>query len=332
LICAPVHSVSLQTESYFRVDARVVAPTSEQPAAVFRERIVATVVGHQSTTAAPSLLHGRLAAGTGAYISLFLTTYIDKTGANTFTISIDLLLDDEANDWTPVLLGSKLRLWLDQRDLVTVFNAYSDWGDQAGDNGFIQTTLSRRPAAGHFVNYFAAPAFDGTTDFMGGQQLSDYVSANAYHVFVVLRVGSVSGTNPTVYLNHGVIADNDAGWRGLYLTAGSGARVVVRGFHWAGGIRQAVASGLETDTDALVEWSYDGTTIRCQVRGFAIATGVGGGNIGSLVNSVQLGLGATGGLNFDGLIAAAVVCNSHLTSTEVRNVREYLSSKYGVAS
>lgn len=328
-----VHAVALPTESYFRLDARVVAPTDDAPATIFKERTVATVVAHQVSTSAPSLLHGRLAAGTGAYLSLYLSVFKDKPDSLTFTISVDLLMEEADDDWTPASLGSKLRLWLDQRDLVLVSGAYSDWGDQsAADNGFTQATASLRPASGQLVNYFAAPDFDGTDDLMAGEQLSDYVSASAYHVFVVLRADVVTGTNPTIYFNHGVIADNDIGWWGLYLSSAGAPLVTVNGFHWAGALRNAAATGLRTGNDALVEWSYDGTTIRCQVGTHPVATAVGGGSIGNTTNVVRLGFGANGGLYLNGRIASIIVCNAYLSSGEARSVRDYLASKYGVAA
>ncbi|MBZ0120718.1 MAG: hypothetical protein K8H88_27235 [Sandaracinaceae bacterium] len=326
-----VHEATLQSGSYFRIDAYVVAPTDEQPDALFRERTVATVVGHQASVSVPSLLHCRLAAAMGAHISLYLTVNQAKLGACTFTISVDLLLEERVDDWTPAELGSKLTLWIDQRDLVLVSGAYSDWGDQSpAANDFTQGTSSLRPMFGQTVNFFPAPDFDGTDDYLQSNLLSNLVSASAYHVFVVLRADMATGSNPTAYLNHGVIADTNAGWWGLYLTTAGGSDVMVHGFHWAGGLREAIAGGLTTGDDALVEWSYDGTTIRCQVARYAVATGSGGGSIGSLTNAVRLGTGATGGLFFDGRIVAVVVCNTHLTAGEVRSVRDYLSSKYGV--
>jgi hypothetical protein len=82
---------------------------------------------------------------------------------------------------------------------------------------------------------------------------------------------------------------------------------------------------------ALVEWSYDGATIRCQVGTEAEAS-VAAASIGSLSNIVRLGNGPSGSLFLDGRIAAIIVCKTHLSESERRAVRDYLSAKYGVAS
>ena len=81
----------------------------------------------------------------------------------------------------------------------------------------------------------------------------------------------------------------------------------------------------------LVEWSFDGSTIRCQVGGGTVATTVAG-NVGNIGNAVRLGSGATSGLSLDGRVAAVVVCDSYLSEGERLAMRGYLSSRYGVAS
>jgi hypothetical protein len=257
-----------------------------------------------------------------------------QSGSFLFTISVDLVLQEGAGDgWTPAELGGALTLWLQEEDLVEVSGVsggYSDWGDQsAANNDWKQGTASLRPATGASLNYFPAPMFDGSNDYLASSPLSSFVAANAYHVFVVLRATGVAGTNPTAYLNDGVIADVGEGWWGLYLKTVAG-EVQAHGFHWDSNLRDAIGLGLELGNDALVEWSYDGTTLRCQVGGGVVATAAGGGSIGYLGENVRIGNGASGSLFFKGVVAAIVVCNAYLPSVDVRNVRDYLSSKYGV--
>jgi hypothetical protein len=325
-----VHAVNLQTGSSFRVDARTVAPTSEAPGNFFRGPIIATVAAQQGLVTAPALLRTRLASQAGAAMSLFLSVFQEKVGPLTFTISIDLLLQERADGWTPAELGTKLRLWLDQRDLVAVSGAYSDWGDQSlAAQDFTQGTSTLRPLTGSAINSWPAPEFDGTNDYFGRSALSNFVSATAYHVFAVVRAQTVTGTNATAYLNNGIVGDFGIGWWGLYLKT-NGSNREVHGFHWDSNLRDAIASGLKLDEDALIEWSYDGTTLRCQVGGGPVATAVGGGAIGSLADPVRVGTGANGGLYLDGAIASILVCDAYLSGGEARSARDYLSSKYGV--
>lgn len=325
-----VESAVLTSGSSFRIDARAVAPTDQDPAQFFRGRIVGTV--HQTATAAtpPLLLRTRLADNVGAAISLFLSVDQQTTGDLKFTISVDLLVQEPAVGWSPTELGPKLTLWLDQRDQFEVSGFYSDWGDQSpgGTLDFTQGTAGNRPAAGVAINELSAPSFDGTTDSMGSSVLSDFISASSYHVFVVLRAQTITGTDPTAYFNDGVIADIGLGWWGLYLKD-NGAAYEAVGFHFHAGLAQAAASGITLANDCLIEWSFDGSTIRCRVDDNAVAQ-ASAGNVGNVASTVSLGIGASGSIHFDGAIAAVLVCNVHLSATESENVRAYLSSRYGV--
>lgn len=328
-----VHSDDTKVGNSFRIDARSVAPTDEDPARFFRGGIVATVLlalppGVSSIVGA---YETRLTDNAGVAISLFLSVNKAVGGTHSVTVSVDLLLQERAVGWTPAALGSRLTLWLDQRDQVSVSGAYSDWGDQSpgGNQDFTQGTAGNRPAEGAEINGFSAPSFDGSSDSMGSSLLSAFISASAYHVFVVLRAKTISGTNGTVYLNNGVIADGGAGWWGLYLKL-NGADYEAHGFHWDTGVKEAVATGFVPTTDCLVEWSFDGSSIRCRIGGSPEVTTTGIGNVGSLTNPVSIGTGPAGSLFLDGAIAAVLVCNARLSDAEIRNTRGYLSSRYGV--
>lgn len=315
----------------FRIDARTVAPSDEDPGAFFRGPIIGTIRQNSVGLNPPSVLLTRLADNAGAAMSLFLT--VDQVAATDlkFVISIDLVVQEPAVGWTPQALGSKVTLWLDQRDQVAVSGAYSDWGDQSpgGTLDFTQGTAGSRPVAGVAINEFSAPDFDGTDDSMGSGVLSNFISASGYHVFTVLRADAITGTNATVYLNHGVIADGGAGWWGLYLKK-NGTDYEAHGFHWDSSVKEAVATGFVRDSDSLLEWSFDGSSIRCRIGGDPEVTTSGVSSVGNLTNPVSLGTGATGSLFMDGRIAAVLVCNVRLSDTEIRNVRGYLSSRYGV--
>jgi len=326
-----LHSgTDLKAFSSFRVDARAVAPSDEDPGAFFRGRIIGTVQQSSVGLNPPSLLHTRLADNAGGAMSLFLTVDQVVTNDLVVTISIDLIVQERALGWTPAELGSKLTLWLDQRDQFAVSGVYSDWGDQTpgGTLDFTQIVAGKRPAAGVGINDFSAPSFDGVDDYLLSDVLSKFISAASYHVFVVLRARTVSGSNATAYLNNGVVADVATGWWGLYLKDNAGT-YEAHGFHWDSGLSEAVATGLALNEDSLVEWSFDGTDIRCQIgtHSEAIASA---SNVGNLTNAVALGVGASGGLYLDGAIGSVLVCNVHLTETERVNVRGYLSSLYGV--
>ncbi|MBZ0119251.1 MAG: hypothetical protein K8H88_19815 [Sandaracinaceae bacterium] len=324
-----VHAATLTSGSSFRVDARAEAPTEEDPAQFFRGPIVATAVVTSSSVSVPQAITCPL-AGPSASLSFFLSATQSKpAGGIKFAISVDVLVADAMSEWTPLDLSS-VTLWLDERDLVRVGELYSDWGDQSPlGNDFTQGTSSLRPKSGLSINDRPAPDFDGSDDSMAASALSSFVPATQYHTFVVLRAESISGTNATSYLNDGVIADGGAGWWGIYLRTSAGVPEVLA-FHWGGGDRYAVGTGLVLGQDTLVEASFDGATIRCQVSGEPIGTQTAGA-IGDLTNAVKLGNGAAA-VYFDGVIASVIVCKTYLGTAERAAVRAYLSSKYGVAA
>lgn len=326
-----LHAINMSSPlSSFRVDAVDVAPTDQDPSVFFQNGTVgsATIPG---SAVSPALYRARLAPDSAAFISVYLSVFQQGSGALSFTISIDLLLH-EGLGWTPADLGSQLTLWLDQRDQVVVSDRYSGWGDESLTlNTFNQTTAGNRPVVGSRINGFAAPSFDGTADFMISNNLSSFVAATGYHVFAVFAAVAIAGVNPTVYLNDGVIADGNAGWWGLYLKL-NGTTAEVHGFHWDNtlGACDANAGGLSLGTNSLVEWSYDGSLIRCQVGANVVATASSPNGIGSLANPVNVGTGAATSKLLNGPIASIIVCNSHLQPTDVTNIRDYLSSKYWV--
>ena len=323
----------LKSLGSFRIDARTVAPSDEEPGVFFRGPIIGTVRQSSVDLNPPSLLLTRLADHAGVAMSLFLTVDQIVTTDLIFIISIDLVVQELAVGWTPAELGSKVTLWLDQRDQIAVSGAYADWGDQSpgGTSDFTQGTAANRPVAGVTLNGFEAPSFDGTNDSMGSGILSNFISASGYHVFVVLRAVAIAGTNGTVYLNDGVIADGGAGWWGLYLKDNGGA-YEAHGFHWDSGVKEAVATGFVLGADCLLEWSFDGSVIRCSLGDGGDVNTTGVGNVGSLANPVSIGTGASSSLFLNGAVAAVLVCNVRLLDTEIRNVRAYLSSRYGVTA
>jgi hypothetical protein len=315
----------------FRIDARISSPTCSDPARDFDGPIVATAVFSPATLVAPAVISCPIAE-LGEALSLSLSvTQTSPGGTLSFVISVELLLaSGVGDDWTPLALGSKLRLWLDEHDLVAVGSGYSDWGDQSpGQHDFSQQTAGLRPATGVAINERPAPAFDGTDDVLtsASNVLSAFVSASAYHAFVVLRADAIAGTSGTSYVNDGVIADGGAGWWGTFLRTQNGLPEVLA-FHWDGTDKFAIATGLVLGQDSLIESSFDGATIRCQVGPEPVGT-ISASNIASLTNAVFLGR-SVGGITLDGCIASVIVCNQYLNSAERAAVRSYLSSRYGV--
>lgn len=327
-----VHSATLPSGARIRVNVYAVGPTREDPGVLFKGPLVAAfeIPAGEPT---PSLYLSPLPARTGTHVSAYAHGVQGANGGTfKFALSLALRPVEGGEAWTPRGLGGALKCWLDERDQVVVSGAVADWGDQSdGGNGdFTQGTGSLRPASGQSINQLGAPDFDGTDDALVSNALSTFIQASRYHVFVVFRAQTVTANNPTSYLNNPVVADGGAGWWGIFLRNNAGTLQTLA-FHWdvSTGERVAVASGLALNTPTLVEASFDGSTIRCRV-GVEPEASVSAADVGSLAEAVKIGTGAIGAPYFDGAVAALLVCNSYLSATDRRDVRSYLSAKYGV--
>lgn len=326
-----LHAGALPAGSMVRLDLVATSPSETDPTFDFDGPTVATAVFTSTSASAPQLVSCPLSSLSGGSVSLVLTASRGSVGTFSVTVSADLVLESHPSRWSPLALGSTLKLWLDNHDLVEVGGAYSDWGDQSdAANDFTQSTAGSRPVGGQNVNAEPAPYFDGIVDSLGGNVLSSFVSSSQYHVFVVVSAKAVVSNNATSYLNDPVLADGGLGWWGIFLKNNQGFLQVL-GFHYQSGERVAVATGLALDSPALIEFSFDGATIRCRVGAEAIGTSAAG-NIGSTAEFVNLGTGASGSPFLNGTLAAVVVCNSFLSDADVTAVRQYLSGRYGVAA
>lgn len=319
-----LHAASLPTGASIQLEVRGVAPTDEDPATFFRGPLLA-VAELTSASVAPTLSTGA-ARIWSANVAAFLRVRQGPGGGTfTFTVSADLDLSPQLVTWSPLDLGDKLRLWLDARDQVVVNGVVSDWGDQsAANNDFsMNTSAGRRPLYGVTINGQPAPSFDGTDDYMESGQLGTFISASAYHVFLVVRFDSITLNGQFSFNNHNIFADVAAAWCVAVGTPG------VQAMHWDTGPQTTPAIPVVAGVDYLIEWSFDGATIRCQV-GAAAAQSIAAGNVVATNNAVRLGFGYAGAGYLDGCIASVVCSNQYLAAVDVQNVRAYLSTRYGV--
>jgi len=241
--------------------------------------------------------------------------------------------------WSPAALGSKLTLWLDQRDLVVTGGAYSDWGDQspAGNRDFAMATATNRPDDDLTVNGWAAPNFDGVDNFMQGPAAvggDGYTSASASRILVVVdTTGETPGADSAnVYQEAAIIAlGSTAGWLGLTWTT-SGPRAYGYDGAFKATARAAGATGSASDVGvALLDIKHDGTTFTLR-RGAGTPVTVACGALITPGIRAIIGCNYAAAAFYAGRIASIVACNAALSAGEESAARSYLFAKYGAPS
>jgi hypothetical protein len=323
-----LHSGNVPTNASVQIILIDAAPTNEDPRSKFQGKIVGTAgfqaVNTQTKENSVALATGFVNFGC-PYVAAYLVVLQPPSQDPTFkvTLSAELALRDRRDPWTPALLGSKLRLWTDQRDQTVVGGAISPWGDQSG-NAY-NFAAGTAPSTGGAINGWPAPKFNSaSSQYLTGTSLSNIVTASAYHVFVVANPTVLAAPAGQVYLNPAIIGENAGEW-GLVVSSNG-----IQGWHWTGTLAVATAPiSILAGIWRLIEWSYDGTTMSCQVNARAPLTTTGA-PIGSITPTVQLGTAWVGTPFFTGTIASVIVCNQKLNTNEAAAVRGYLSSKYGI--
>jgi hypothetical protein len=314
-----LHAANIPGDARLQLVVRESAPSPDDPAVFFRGRNLA-VAQFDASTAVPAVAVAYAQLTTG-YVGVFLVA-TQASVAATFTcrLSADFAPRDKASLWTPADLGAPLTLALDERGQSISAGTLVSWTDQSPVASLF--TGFSTPGTGA-VNTWPVGSFSGGSFMSTPTTLGQMVSAGAYHGFAVIRATSVTANNPNPGLNHVVIGDTGEYW-------GLGVRTDgIYAFHWDTAYQQTTAISSPVGTDMLVEWSYDGTTIRCRVGGSATQT-TPAGSVGLLTNNIRVAYVSSFAQAFNGLCAAFVVCNQHLADADAQAVRAYLSSKYGV--
>lgn len=242
--------------------------------------------------------------------------------------------------FNPSQLGSKLTLWIDEREQSAIGSNVVSWGDQSsnGSRDFLappgQSYLGGQ--VGYNINGYAAPHFVRAVPFFGSPSemnsytwyLSDIITPTAYHAYAVVNIANVVTDYVPGGQNEGfcsIIGPGGAWWPFTF-KANGGSPQLTSG-HYASGWKTVYSSGLTLNTNLLLETWYDGTNIyACIANGStgSLAAGAMDGNLSIL----QMRIG-TGGMS--GSVGTFLACNQVLDNTERANVRQYLGTKYGVA-
>jgi hypothetical protein len=205
----------------------------------------------------------------------------------------------------------------------------SPWSGTASAGGSGSRDLTEAtnpPAAGSAVNGLTPADFDGTNDKLTAPGTMDtYWNAGAGSGWVLAYVDAISTDNALVYLNDCILSTSPAMYLGVYLRSSG-----VVGIRFVDVGEVVVSTSISTGAWVLVQWKYDGSTIKIRTNGNAW-TSAAAGNIGLLSQSIVLGQNYDGSEKLDGKILDVGLADTALSDANFDNVLAYCRDRYGLA-
>ncbi len=298
----------------------------------------AAITGYTATASPGSLTCGSAATG---------CTITGLTNGTTYTVTVTATNSAGTGPASggataipypaAVMSGSGLRLWLDGADTSTLFQTNGTttpattsgqpvmrWTDKSGQGAYASQGTASAAATLTTVNGKVAPSFDGSADWLGlntAAALPSGTSTSTEFVVAASSEADPSSSSYRVAWGHGT---NSAGQlRQVWKDAGVSASAAdannytgfVTGRAWSGTPLVAVA---QFDAATVRMWTAGSTT--GSSASYAFSTGTAEARVGNKVG---------GGEFWHGPVPEVIVFNTTLTSTQRRQVEEYLARKWG---
>lgn len=166
----------------------------------------------------------------------------------------------------------------------------------SGDNDLSEAT--NPPAAGATVNGRTPADFDGTNDELDAEGTANtYFNAQTLSGWILFNADAVNTNNATTYENDCLITTRPSAYFTVFLK--STGEIGIRFVPTAESI---VTSTFTIGAWQLVQWKYDGATIRIRVNGGAWQSAAATGNFGDLANTLHFGTNYSVSAIFDGKI------------------------------
>ena len=231
----------------------------------------------------------------------------------------------------PWQLGSKLKLWLNEKEQTVSSGLITTWGDQSpgGLVDFTQSVAANQPIDGRFVNGWPSPHFSASlvSRMTSAKRIVEVATASSSCVLAVVDIAAI----PTAiaasnwYLADGVIGDSGGYW-GISLGTIGGNPVAAIGSASPGSIATAsISTGLHLIQGRLLSGNL---SIRVDNGAEYTTSSIGYTNV---LGKLVIGRGYTGGGgSFTGSIAELIAIDPPPTSAELASVRSYLATKHGV--
>ncbi len=227
--------------------------------------------------------------------------------------------------WNPLLLGSKLTLWLDQRDQTLVSGKVSAWGDQspAGTADLSQATAGLRPDGTTSVNGWAAPTFDGIDDWelLAVAWTAVMGTVGGRLLVVIDNTGVTPGAdNASIHSEPAILCSTaSTGYVLAWSTSGPRANAYDGAHHVTS--RIAMGVGLH-----LLDMWVDGAGINLKCDDTAATPAATGAVVHT--GSAVVGRNWSNAAFFGGKIGSFVGMTPDASASEVSAARAYLRAKY----
>jgi hypothetical protein len=205
-------------------------------------------------------------------------------------------------------------------------SAVARWEDQSGNaRHFTQSTSNDRPTLRTSVlNSKNIMRFDGSNDKLVGPNLSEFITASSYSMFVVGKATSIATNSVNSYTNAALYGDT-GGFASIYFRSTG----LVGAYNWDGADKTATRS-YTANTDAVFYSELSAGSIRCRLNG-GTASATASGNTQGLATALQIGRQYNNNsycLNGD--IAEVIFFNAALSATDREKVEGYLAHKWGL--
>lgn len=207
-------------------------------------------------------------------------------------------------------------------------SAVARWEDQSGNaRHFTQSTSNDRPTLRTSVlNSINIIRFDGSNDKLVGSNLSQFITASAYSIFVVGKATSVATNQSFSYLNAALYGDL-GGYASIYFRSSG----LVGAYNYDGADKTATRP-YTANTNAVFYSELSAGSIRCRLNG-GTAAATASGNTQNLANVLQIGRQFnSNNYCLNGDIAEVIFFNAALTATNREKIEGYLAHRWGLTA
>lgn len=193
------------------------------------------------------------------------------------------------------------------------------------------TEATNPPSVGAAVAGYTPADFDGSNDLLENASTCDnFLSNTAYSGSALVYVDSIAtNATPAIYDNDQIVNTQGIAYWGIYLRSGSGGLVGI--FHYDGSYHTAEAAFTAAQWN-LVQYDYDGATIRIRVNGGTWQTASAGTlHAGFAARTFQIGRNTSSTEFLDGKYLDLMTSQSKFTDDTHDDILSYCRTRYGLA-
>jgi hypothetical protein len=243
-----------------------------------------------------------------------------------------------------VALPAGMTLWLDADDASTLTLVDTDRVDTWDDKSASGMEYSKGAVPGNrpqvdvvTINGRRTVSFDGANHWLKASEpatTADHVTATAWTIFVVMKLGTVTTSDADSTKNAGVFTTAGTGFMGICLYDEGASVVTVRGYSVDAGGDDNInyATGLSTGDTCIAIFRKGGGNINLDCVGGSVSapSAVAAGATIDLTERVRMGQ-SSDGQKCDIDVGELLIWNRELGSREIEAVKLYLKNKWGIS-